>query len=351
MAKCDRCGKETDIPFDCSYCGGSFCSDHRLPPSHKCINEEKWRGRTVHEVSPTNESPSLPLTECSFPGCGITTSKTFYCPLCGHDFCEKHKFHRDHSGESSHPAGHPESGNAHQAVPQSKNPVGWYGVALIVMALIIMGGVFVIYSKISHAGPGITNLPVTAGYGTERTVGTPVPTLSPGATQSVTLSSPPATTATVTAAKTSAAKTPGIRPATGTIISGTALSGGLGTMTIDNTGQSSDVVAILTYSTSKKPLVAVYIQAGASTTLNTIPDGSYALYVNSGENWDPGTKRFIDNPDYWKFEDPITFLTSQRRSGSTFTTVYTAYTVKINPSIYGNAKSEPVSAVNFPALQ
>lgn len=33
---CQKCGQETLIPFHCPYCGGQFCSQHRLPESHSC---------------------------------------------------------------------------------------------------------------------------------------------------------------------------------------------------------------------------------------------------------------------------------------------------------------------------
>ncbi|MBE8540104.1 rhomboid family intramembrane serine protease [Geoglobus acetivorans] len=34
--KCDICGKDELLPYKCSYCGGTFCSDHRLPEKHSC---------------------------------------------------------------------------------------------------------------------------------------------------------------------------------------------------------------------------------------------------------------------------------------------------------------------------
>lgn len=34
---CENCGGKIDwIPFNCKYCGGSFCSDCRLPEEHDC---------------------------------------------------------------------------------------------------------------------------------------------------------------------------------------------------------------------------------------------------------------------------------------------------------------------------
>jgi len=39
MAECDVCGEKV-MGFSCSYCGGTFCSDHRLPENHDCENLE-----------------------------------------------------------------------------------------------------------------------------------------------------------------------------------------------------------------------------------------------------------------------------------------------------------------------
>lgn len=34
--ECQKCGKETFLPFKCPYCGGCFCAEHRLPENHDC---------------------------------------------------------------------------------------------------------------------------------------------------------------------------------------------------------------------------------------------------------------------------------------------------------------------------
>ncbi|MDG6925912.1 MAG: metalloprotease [Nitrososphaerota archaeon] len=36
---CDYCGKEESLPFVCSYCGGTYCSEHRLPEAHRCTGD------------------------------------------------------------------------------------------------------------------------------------------------------------------------------------------------------------------------------------------------------------------------------------------------------------------------
>jgi Zn-dependent protease len=34
--RCEYCGRDEALPFICNYCGGTFCSDHRLPEAHMC---------------------------------------------------------------------------------------------------------------------------------------------------------------------------------------------------------------------------------------------------------------------------------------------------------------------------
>jgi Zn-dependent protease len=48
--KCKQCGQETFLPFQCPYCGGSFCSQHRLPENHSCERIEAARASKQEEV-------------------------------------------------------------------------------------------------------------------------------------------------------------------------------------------------------------------------------------------------------------------------------------------------------------
>ncbi len=36
------CGKQVNMPYNCGSCGGTYCSDHRLPESHSCPGLERW---------------------------------------------------------------------------------------------------------------------------------------------------------------------------------------------------------------------------------------------------------------------------------------------------------------------
>jgi Zn-dependent protease len=48
--KCQACNQETLLPFHCSYCGGQFCSAHRLPENHSCPNIDSARVQRKTDV-------------------------------------------------------------------------------------------------------------------------------------------------------------------------------------------------------------------------------------------------------------------------------------------------------------
>ncbi|MEM4713293.1 MAG: AN1-type zinc finger domain-containing protein [Candidatus Bathyarchaeia archaeon] len=47
--KCQKCGTETFLPFRCPYCGGYFCTEHRLPENHECPKIESARAPAKEE--------------------------------------------------------------------------------------------------------------------------------------------------------------------------------------------------------------------------------------------------------------------------------------------------------------
>jgi Zn-dependent protease len=46
--KCERCGVEVDLPFQCTYCERYYCPAHRLPENHEC--SETWRMRAIRSA-------------------------------------------------------------------------------------------------------------------------------------------------------------------------------------------------------------------------------------------------------------------------------------------------------------
>jgi Zn-dependent protease len=57
--KCEKCGQETFLPFQCPYCGGQFCAAHRLPENHACPKMEIAR-------TPKQEAPVVLQTPSSY---------------------------------------------------------------------------------------------------------------------------------------------------------------------------------------------------------------------------------------------------------------------------------------------
>lgn len=48
--KCDACGQEIFMAFQCSYCGGQFCAAHRLPENHNCPKLDVARAQRQREA-------------------------------------------------------------------------------------------------------------------------------------------------------------------------------------------------------------------------------------------------------------------------------------------------------------
>jgi len=60
MVKCDYCGKDEYMPFRCKYCGGYYCSEHRLPEIHNCSGNYQFSRSTTGQTgfTPTGYSYS-----------------------------------------------------------------------------------------------------------------------------------------------------------------------------------------------------------------------------------------------------------------------------------------------------
>lgn len=58
--KCDTCGTYELLPFKCRYCGGTFCSVHRLPENHSCPGLKTLRQRPSGEAQRRAGAQSRP---------------------------------------------------------------------------------------------------------------------------------------------------------------------------------------------------------------------------------------------------------------------------------------------------
>lgn len=56
--KCQKCGQETFLPFQCPYCGDHFCAAHRLPENHNCPRMELARAQRQEDAGVFQEPSS-----------------------------------------------------------------------------------------------------------------------------------------------------------------------------------------------------------------------------------------------------------------------------------------------------
>lgn len=68
MGKCEFCGEEVDLPFQCSFCKGYFCIEHRLPENHMCLRTPPrtplghWKAKKPREL-PVFQYPKEKLSK------------------------------------------------------------------------------------------------------------------------------------------------------------------------------------------------------------------------------------------------------------------------------------------------
>lgn len=73
--ECQKCGKETFLPFRCPYCGGYFCAEHRLPENHDCPRLEFARAPSREERSSVQIQSPYEYTEIYIP---VEQKRKFY---------------------------------------------------------------------------------------------------------------------------------------------------------------------------------------------------------------------------------------------------------------------------------
>ena len=159
----------------------------------------------------------------------------------------------------------------------------------------------------------------------------------PVSAQSSAAPAPPGTVTLVPAAASTACATS--RPPNGTILY-SGIRGGLGRLTIKN-GPSQDGVVTLVRGRSKA--ISVYLRARSSTTVRNIKPGTYTIYYTTGSpfSFSIPKGRFTRGATYWRFNDPLRFVTTPQS--------YTVWTVTLYAVSGGNAPATQINPSDFPA--
>jgi len=77
--KCQKCGQDAFLPFQCPYCGGHFCSLHRLPENHDCARMDFARASKQEEVV-VLQSPKSYQYSVTFGQPRVTKGKVYFSP-------------------------------------------------------------------------------------------------------------------------------------------------------------------------------------------------------------------------------------------------------------------------------
>jgi len=133
---------------------------------------------------------------------------------------------------------------------------------------------------------------------------------------------------------------PNRRPGTGPLPGGRR--GGYGKLTVENQGTVDTVIKLMA---GGDLIRAIYVQAGGSSTVDGIPNGTYEAFYTSGTDWDDGNRRFTRDCEFDKFDDPLRYTTT-----TTSTAIeYSVWTLTLHTSaLVGGVKTSPVDAGTFP---
>lgn len=122
-----------------------------------------------------------------------------------------------------------------------------------------------------------------------------------------------------------------------------ALGSGPGQLIVNNTITGQDAVVILAGADDPgTALAAVYVKGGDQYTIYGIGDGQYVLYDMIGTNWNGTAKSFTHTNEYAKVNRTLKYYSTQTESK--------VYIVTLSPVGNGDARSQPVSAGDMPAL-
>jgi hypothetical protein len=116
-----------------------------------------------------------------------------------------------------------------------------------------------------------------------------------------------------------------------------ARAGGGGQLEINNNG---DVDAVVSLVTGGQPTFGVYVGAGSSFTVGSIPDGTYDVYFTTGLDWNSPARSFTRSCSFTKYDDTFPFQTTA--------TTTAIWTITLQKVIGGNATTTDLDPSQYP---
>ncbi|MFD7579815.1 hypothetical protein [Kitasatospora sp. NPDC059817] len=111
---------------------------------------------------------------------------------------------------------------------------------------------------------------------------------------------------------------------------------GEGVFKVDNGGRGDAVVSL---ALNGKSVHSVYVAKGQKASIEGVEDGTYEVYFAGGVDWDSDTKAFTQSCRFTKFQDTLAFETGRTA---------TSWSITLQPTVGGNAKTDEVDENSFP---
>jgi hypothetical protein len=111
---------------------------------------------------------------------------------------------------------------------------------------------------------------------------------------------------------------------------------GRGVLKIFNAPDQDAVVAL---ALGKRSAISVYVRKGSNYTVRGIRDGTYKIYMTTGQDWDARARGFARNCGFERYDEPFKFWTS-----TTATRIsWSVWTIDLGSGRPGNKPNTPSS--------
>lgn len=135
---------------------------------------------------------------------------------------------------------------------------------------------------------------------------------------------------------------PSVFLANGTHIIPPADTSGLGKLKIEN-GTTRDAAVKLVDSVSGKTLRFVYVRAGNEVNVENISPCTCTLKFSMGTDWDQASQKFLRDPSFSKFSEPLNYKEITEGSG----VKWMEYRVTLHPVPQGRARTKQIDESDF----
>lgn len=174
MGKCERCEGDNGLSYTCNECGGTFCTQHRLPEAHNCealrTNSPGWfNGSTDTQDDPdTHGQESTESAKCL--ECDRITNQT--CDDCGGAYCKRHKYRRAHScaflgsdigPDKDETTEHADSDGSGKTITDRLRPI--LLLPIVLLTTVVRAGTRLLTAPLRNPKLGVLVLVLVAGSG------------------------------------------------------------------------------------------------------------------------------------------------------------------------------------------